>query len=178
MRKALHILGMLSDRDLEWLMSHGETQFATTGSIVIQEGRPINALFVLLDGKFSVRTSHGQDREVAILHPGEILGEISFVDARPPSASVVAVQDSHVFVVRAESLSSKLELDEGFASRFYRALATFLADRLRTTTARLGYGKRSEDQEYDEDELDDSTLDHASLAARRFDDMLKRLRIN
>jgi CRP-like cAMP-binding protein len=178
MRKALHMMGILSDRDLDWLLSHGETKFAIAGSTVIQEGRPINALFILLDGKFSVRASNEQSREIATLYPGEILGEISFVDARPPSASVVALQDSHLFVVNAESLSDKLARDDGFAARFYRALATFLADRLRTTSGRLGYGKQPEDLRYDKDELDDSTLGTASLAARRFDDMLKRLRIN
>jgi hypothetical protein len=38
----------------------------------------------------------------------------------------------------------------------------------------LGYGKWTEEPE--PDELDDSTLDAVSLAARRFDDMIKRLR--
>ena len=178
MRKALHMMGILSERDMEWLISHGQTKFAMAGSTVIQEGQHVNALFILLEGKFSVRASNEQSREIATLYPGEILGEISFVDARPPSASVVAVHDSQMFVVNAASLTDKLERDDGFAARFYRALATFLADRLRATSGSLGYGKRPEDQKYDEDELDDSTLNHASLAARRFDEMLKRLRIN
>jgi len=178
MRKALHMMGILSERDLEWLLSHGQTKFAIAGSTVVQEGKPVNALFILLDGKFSVRASDEQNREIATLYPGEILGEISFVDARPPSASVVAVQDSHMLVVNAESLSDKLERDEGFAARFFRALATFLADRLRTTSGRFGYGKQLENHRHDDDELDDSILDNASLGARRFNDMLKRLRIN
>ena len=40
---------------------------------------------------------------MAILYPGEVIGEISFVDARPPSASVVSVHDSHLLVVGGDS---------------------------------------------------------------------------
>src|SRR5215471_5241894 len=107
MRKALHMMGILSERDMEWLISHGQTKFAMAGSTVIQEGQHVNALFILLEGKFSVRASNEQSREIATLYPGEILGEISFVDARPPSASVVAVHDSQMFVVNAASLTDK-----------------------------------------------------------------------
>ncbi|MFZ1009225.1 MAG: hypothetical protein WAN65_20450, partial [Candidatus Sulfotelmatobacter sp.] len=58
--------------------------------------------------------------------------------------------------------------------RFYRALAGFLADRLRTTTAHLGYGKWDQDT----DELDDTMLDDMSVAATRFDYLIKRLGMN
>jgi CRP-like cAMP-binding protein len=177
MRKALHIMGILSDHDIEWLLSHGKTSFAKTGSVVIQEGEPINALFILLDGKLSIRASALQNQEIASLYPGEILGEISYIDRRPPSASVAAVQDSQLFIVQADVLWLKLERDDGFAARFYRSLATLLVDRLRMTSGRLGYGKWQED-ESGEDELDENILDNTSVAARRFDDMLKRLRIN
>jgi CRP/FNR family cyclic AMP-dependent transcriptional regulator len=103
------------------------------------------------------------------------MGEISFVDARLPSASVVPLEDSHVFAVPKDLLLEKLETDSGFSSRFYRALAVFLADRLRTTTAHLGYGTWPADAKTDE--IDDAALDDISLAARRFDEMLHRLRV-
>jgi len=67
--------------------------------------------------------------------------------------------------------------DASFAARFYRAVAVFLADRLRNTVARLGYGAG---QDLDENaeyagELDFGVLDNVHLAGARFDRMLKRL---
>ena len=176
MRKVLHLLGALSDEDVEWLSMTGRTRLVPRGAVVIREGEPLDSLFILLEGKLSVRTAGLGEREVAELYPGEVLGEISFVDARPPSASVVADRDCHLFAVSRESLTKRLTRDDGFAARFYRAVATFLADRLRTTTAHLGYGTWTEKD--GGDEVDEGALDDISLAARRFDGMLKQLRVN
>jgi CRP-like cAMP-binding protein len=112
--------------------------------------------------------------EVAKLLSGEIVGEMSFVDSRPPSASVYATQDSHLLALRRDLLSEKLLKDTGFAARFYRAIAIFLADRLHVTTGRFGYGGPEQDR--DVDEIEDSAMDDVSLAAVRFDGLLKQLR--
>lgn len=72
-------------------------------------------------------------------------------------------------------LRARLATDAWFASRFFRALAVFLADRLRTTTARLAYGNSDPDDRRDRDEIGMEMMDSASLAAVRFDKFLKRL---
>jgi CRP/FNR family transcriptional regulator, cyclic AMP receptor protein len=177
MRKVLHLLGTLSDEDVEWLAAQGQTRFVPRNTTVIQEGKPLEALFLLLEGKLSVRISSLRDREVATLFPGEVLGEISFVDARPPSATVLAVQDSHLLVVPRELLTAKLARDDAFAARFYRGLAVFLADRLRTTTAHLGFGKPESEGLREADAIDEGSIEEISQGARRFDQMIRRLRL-
>lgn len=175
MRKVLHLMGSLNDEDVEWLIGHGQPRTMAPRAVVIRQGEPIDALMILLDGQLSVRFE--DDREIAALYPGEVLGEISFVDSRPPSATVVAVHESHLLAIGREPFQRKLARDDGFAARFYRALAVFLADRLRTTTAHLGYGRWSSDAEAPPDAIEDDAFDEISMAARRFDDMLRRLRI-
>ena len=175
MRKVLHLMGTLTDVDVEWLIAKGQTRLMPRGTLIIEQNHPIQALFVLLEGQLSVRLGGGNGQDVARLYPGEVLGEISFVDARPPSASVVAEQDSHVLAVPSDVLRSRLQQDDGFAARFYRGLAVFLADRLRSTTAHLGYGTWDEQQEADA--IDEGSFDEISLAAQRFDTMLRRLRL-
>jgi CRP/FNR family transcriptional regulator, cyclic AMP receptor protein len=74
-------------------------------------------------------------------------------------------------------LRNKLQKDLGFASRFYLSLATFLADRLRVSTARLSEargGKRA-DLDEDLDELPTEMLENTALASARFDMIVKRL---
>jgi CRP-like cAMP-binding protein len=176
MRKAFYLMGILEDGDLEWLTKNGSTKYVPSGTILIREGMPIQDLFVVLDGKLSVLAQAIGNREIAPLYAGEVVGEISFVDSRPPSASVVAAQDSHVLVIPRAALSSKLDTDNALASRFYKAIATLLADRLRKTVAHLGYGKQK--ASVDPDELDDVMMDSTSVGARRFDRLLKQLLIH
>ena len=171
MRKALYVMGILDDEDVEWIASRGRRLGVAKDEILIREGEPVDALFILLDGSLDVST-HG--KSVTTLFAGEIVGEISFVDARPPSATVRAAQFSHVLAIPRALLQSRLATDAWFASRFFRAIATFLADRLRTTTTRLGYGPAG-DERQDGDEIDLEMMDSVSLAAVRFDNMLKRL---
>jgi CRP/FNR family transcriptional regulator, cyclic AMP receptor protein len=174
MRKAFHLFGVLDERDLNWLVEHGDAKFFSRGSEIIKEGEPIGALFIVLDGKLSIRVAAGGGREVAVLYAGEILGEISFVSATAPTASAIAVEDSHLLSVDAELLKAKLASDSSFSSRFYRALAGFLADRLRTTTQRLGY----DTSEADPDEIADEAFDEISRARTRVDELIRRLRVH
>ena len=176
MRKVLFILGELSDMDVEWLTAHGRKEQVAAGATLIREGSPIDAMYIVLDGRFSVWIRNSERRELAQLGAGEVVGEMSFVDARPPSATVEALQPSVVLTVARGELQKKLKTDTAFAARFYRALAGFLSDRLRATVSRLGYGAANPtDEDEDEDELDPNLLDSVHLAGARFDRMLKRL---
>src|SRR5262249_38112709 len=122
MRKALYLMGILNDMDVEWLAKVGKTRFMAPGTLLIREGTTVEDVFIILDGKLSVLVKAMGDREVAGLLAGEIVGEISFVDSRPPSASVVASEESHVLAVPRAVLINKLQTDDAFAARFYRAV--------------------------------------------------------
>lgn len=177
MRKALYILGQLSDDDVEWMITSGKQRRVSAGSVLIHEGRPIDELYIVLDGELYV--SVAGVGEVARLGAGEIVGEMSLVDARPPSATVMAHGDSVVFALQRSQVNTKLEQDAAFAARFYRAIAVFLSERLRNTVSRLGYGGDhglDEDVDY-QDELDPNLLDNVHLAGARFDRLLKRLMV-
>ncbi len=171
MRKVFYIMGILEDNDMEWLAAKGTTKFLEPHSVLVREGAPIDSVYIVLDGQLSVM-SQRLNREIASLSCGEMLGEISFVDSRPPSASVVAVRETYVLAVGRETLSAKLAEDAGFAARFYRAVATLLADRLRTTVGQLGYDMQRKTS--DGDDLDDDWMENISFAAARFDQLLKK----
>ncbi|HET7871975.1 MAG TPA: cyclic nucleotide-binding domain-containing protein [Terriglobales bacterium] len=173
MRKAIHLLGILDDIDIDWLASNGRVVPLSTGTVLIHEGKPIDSIYFLLDGELQVVVG-AQEQLIATLLPGEIVGEISFVDSHSPSASVVATRNSQVLAVGRDVVTSKLSRDQGFATRFYYAIARFLADRLYVTVGRFGYG--SARQDVDVDELDDAAMDQVDLGTVRFDKLLRRLR--
>lgn len=177
MRKALIILGTLDDSDVEWMIAVGNRERLAAGGILIQEGRSIEHLYVVVEGAFAVQSGALQGKEIAELRAGEMVGEMSFVDARPPSASVVALEDSLVLSIPVASLRDRLR-DPPFAARFYRALAVFLANRLRNTVTFLGYGRASMDHEEVDmgDEIGPTMLETLALAGARLNWMMKRLR--
>ncbi len=178
MRKVLFILSELADGDVEWMIENGTRTPVPAGTLLIEEGRPLELLYVVLDGQLAVSLAALGGREVARLQAGEILGELSFLDSRPPSASVGAVVDSAVLSIPRARLAAKLQQDSAFAARFYRALGVFLASRLRRSQQRLGYDSHRilDDDVEHEDELDPQLLGQVALAGARFDWMLKRLR--
>jgi CRP-like cAMP-binding protein len=175
MRKALYILGQLNDADIQWLAHNGRTRQLRDGEVVIQEGRAIDAIFVSLEGALSVTLGDGV--EVARLGAGEFVGEISFVDSAPPSATVRGAGRASVLEIKRAAIQRKLAEDIGFSARFHRALAVFLADRLRASNRRLGYGKQGDLESDDmlEGELDSTVLDTVAQAGERFRRLLGML---
>lgn len=178
MRKVLFLFGQLNDDDVEWMMRAGRKHFVPQGGVLIRQGVEIDALFILLEGHLSVwLASRGSEREIARLNAGEIVGEMSFVDARPPSATVKALEDSTVYALPRAVLNAKLASDLGFAARFYKALAIYLSSTVRERHRALGYGDGAAlaEEADDADELDPNVLDGVYLAGERFDRMVKRL---
>jgi CRP/FNR family cyclic AMP-dependent transcriptional regulator len=177
MKRVLYLLGQLSDLDVEWMMAKGRKERVPAGTVMIREGQPIDALYIILDGVLEVAgRSLGTEKPIR-LGCGEVVGEVSFVDSRPPTATVTAAVDSTILSVPRGPLKSRLEQDSEFAARFYRAIAIFLAQRFRDTGRRLGYGKDrpiQEDEEY-EGELGAEVLDSIHVAGSRFDRVLQRL---
>jgi CRP/FNR family cyclic AMP-dependent transcriptional regulator len=174
-RKVLFILGQLDDLDVHWLADEGVRKRVPAGSVLVREGEASPFLYIVLDGHFAV--SVAGLGEVARLGSGELVGEMSLVDATPPSASVTATDDAYVLAVDYDDIRAKVEADTGFGLRLYRAIAIFLSDRLRGTVKRLGFGEETglDEETIQEGELDMNVLDNIHLAGARFEMLLKTL---
>ena len=168
MRKVLYILSRLADTDIEWLAAVGQRREVMPGTILVQEGAPEAALIFVLDGE--VLVSAAGVGEVARLGVGEILGEMSFVDRSPTSATVSALIPTQILAIEPDVMRRHLEADPAFAARFYHAVSMYLAVRLRATTRRLG---REEPALHEDINID--MLDNVHVAGAHFDRMIKRL---
>jgi CRP-like cAMP-binding protein len=171
-RKVLFIFSVLTDGDVEWLAHAGSRVHVDPGMVLVPFGARVDCIYFVLDGRLSVRT---RSRDIInTLESGEIIGEMSLVDPAPTSVSVEAMTEATLLRIPDTVVREKLASDLGFASRFYRALCVFLADRMRNTTQRLGYGTPTDDA-HARDELNEDLLDNVHLAGARFERMLKRL---
>ncbi len=95
------------------------------GTTVVREGDPGDALCIVVSGV--VEVSQG-DRILRRLRAGDYFGEISLIDRRPRSATVVAVDDVVVLEVRSEDFDSLLNVPQ-----VARVVMTNLASIIRDT---------------------------------------------
>lgn len=177
MRRVLYILGQLTDQDTDWLAAHGEKAVYAPGHLLIEAGRPTDFVFILLSGACTVTGPGGHT--LAVVQSGDVLGEMSMIDATPPIASVRTNDRVEALRLRKTDLHAKLEGDDGFAARFYRAMCMFMSDRLRNTILAHGYGEGGapkDDGLIEEDEIDGAVLDNLHLAGARFERLLQTLR--
>lgn len=179
MRKVLYLLGSSKDEDVEWLIAAGTTQQLAAGSTLIVRGQPTSALHIVLDDALAAEVATVGGKEVERLLARETVGEMSFLDALPPSATVGAREPLVVLALPHFHLAAKLEEESGFAARFYRADALFLSDRLRGKVRMLSEATATPSwiDERAADELDPQVLDNVYLAGVRFERMLTRLAI-
>lgn len=163
MRNVLFVFAGFDDGDVAWLASVGVTRHLAVGDVLVTQDRRTDELFVVLQGQVEIDVAGVG--VVARRGAGEIIGEMSFVDSRPPSATVRAAEPTVVFAAPKAAVSARLKADTGFAARFYRALALYLADRLREATTGGGSTSDTADPQNDLDEL---VLDGIAMAGLRF----------
>lgn len=147
----------LSDEEERRLLEDGGVRRFEPEAVILQEGDPHTGIFVVRTGHVRVeKDSAGFPLELSRLGPGEIVGEMSFVEGGAASASVVADGEPvEVFQVAEAQLEPLLESSPALYGRFYKSLAEILSSRLRTTSTLMatpqwsprGFGVQEEEEE-------------------------------
>ncbi len=138
MNKLAELMGALTNEQSQRLFDLGTEKTVPEGRVMVEEGKPIDTLYFVLEGLFHIRT-RSISGPLAVLGHGEIVGEMSFIDPHEASASVVAAEDSRVLALPHSSLREFLDADPVAASNMYRSLAAIVSRRLRRT---MGYLSR------------------------------------
>ena len=116
------------------------------GEVIVEQGRKSNALFILLNGRARVLTADQRGREVilAVLQPGNYVGEMSLIDDEPHSATVRAEVQTDMLVLGRNEFSRCLPDSSSLSYAVLRGLVARLrnADRQIESLALLDvYGR-------------------------------------
>jgi CRP/FNR family cyclic AMP-dependent transcriptional regulator len=105
------------------------------GELVFSEGDPAEACYWVERGlvKVSVASPHGEERVIALLGPGSLLGELALIDGEPRSATVAAIQHTALRRVLRNEFDKLVSANPKTALE----LAMLLATRLRKTDEAL-----------------------------------------
>ena len=109
-----------------------ETEFDcfNAGATIFAEGDPGNLMYVVFDGQ--VRLSV-KGKEVELLGPGNVMGELSLIDAAPRSATATAVTECKLVPITEHRFMFMVQQTPKFALQIMRVIA----DRLRAMDTRL-----------------------------------------
>jgi CRP-like cAMP-binding protein len=129
-----------NDEDWRELFRFTSTRRVTAGDALIRRGEPDRTLYFVLRGDLEVVVHSGDGMSMGPLTrigAGSVLGEQSFFDGNPRSASVWAADDCEVAAMTPEQYSAFEEARPALARELLFALGRILAIRLRRTTARV-----------------------------------------
>ena len=115
------------------------------GETLFHQGDPGDCAYAIETGQLEVYRGRGARRKVlALLGPGEVIGEMAVIDQLPRTASAVARKATRLRVITQEHLQGKLDS----ADPMVRVLLRLVLQRYRTAVAgKRGHGERSGDDQ-------------------------------
>jgi CRP/FNR family transcriptional regulator, cyclic AMP receptor protein len=126
--------GLTADQRNELAKLAHIREFGAGDSIFVM-GSVHDCMMAVLKGtvKISVTTPEGRELLLAILHPGEVFGEIALLDGKERSADAVAITDCSLAVLERRDMMYFLERNP----TAWRSLVDVLCARLRDTDEHL-----------------------------------------
>jgi len=112
------------------------------GEVLIREGSADDHLYVVASGVLGVVKGVGTDGEVTLnaIRPGDVVGELSFLDASTRYASLVALSDTRVLGLSRSALEGMLDTHPKVVYHVMRAIVRVVHEiqrRLSMQTAEL-----------------------------------------
>ena len=108
--KSLPLFSNLADSDICSLSSRTVQKVYPKNTILVSEGDETDSLFIIESGKVKVYLSDEDGKEVIlnILSDGDYFGEVALLDDQPRSASVMALQDTRLWMITKKEFESWL----------------------------------------------------------------------
>lgn len=133
-------LKYLTIEDYNVLLEQAQIATYKQHEVILKEGRLSQEIYFVRKGTVRIeRAATGRDVAIAFLEPGEVFGEISFLEGVPSTGAVIAQEDVEVFVINQERLVALLSSKPGLSDRFYQSLVHNLSLRLHQTSSLVSH---------------------------------------
>ena len=94
------------------------------GTVLFRDGDPGEFMYVIQTGRVRVFTEvKGDQKQLAILGPGDFFGEMAILNAKPRTASAEVVEDARMLVIDAKTFGSMIMSNQEIAVRLITRLA-------------------------------------------------------
>jgi CRP-like cAMP-binding protein len=131
----------IPEAGLQNLLAWGHMQIYPIGGILMRQGEPGDRLHVVLRGQVRVMRESAEPEPLvlAVLGPGEMVGEMGVLDRAPRSATVIATQETQTLELGADLLAQTILLYPEVTMPLLRTLS----QRLRNTSDLVEHMARS-----------------------------------
>ena len=101
----------LNDRELEEVAKILKKKTYKPGDVIFTETRDGESLYILRKGEVKAckTAPDGQLFTLTVMKDGDIFGEMSFLEGRPRSATVVAITDIEIFLMERKDFEGLVE---------------------------------------------------------------------
>lgn len=139
--KNLIIFYTMDTREVFEVMKRCRIINFSAGETVFNENDQGDSLYVIVKGEFEVTAEAASGDPVRFFCAGQglIFGEMSFLDTRPRSASIIATQDSEVLCFNRSAYEQLLLSEPSSAAKFMMGIAETLSRRLRGANQRIKF---------------------------------------
>lgn len=128
----------LTEEERQRVESIGDVRRIAEGAYLIRAGEIDSTLFAVEDGHLDIVVMReGEPAVVATVGPGDVLGEVSFIDDSPRSVSVKAGEETTVRSWDKRTLSEALAFEPQLLAKFAVAMSELLVERIRDTARRV-----------------------------------------
>jgi len=136
--RRIKILAILNDAQLAHLAQFMEMQSMKQWTVVVKQGDPGDAMYLIIDGELRARTTTGgKETILATFGPGDFFGDMALFDNGPRSADVVANKDSTVLKLSTVAFERLVKEAPDLAAPFLQSTVKTLSARIRADNKRL-----------------------------------------
>ncbi len=140
--KEIKLFDGLSQDKLQSIANEEEVLELEEGTTLFEEDNTGRDLYILPEGKIRSEIavpggrSEGVER-IQEIYPGEVLGEFSYVDEAPRSATARADRESRLFFLTAGALDRLIERNPSLGYHIMHNIAKTLCERVRNANLAL-----------------------------------------
>jgi len=119
--RSVALFSACSNKDLEKVAKATDEIEMTAGTMIMDQGRLGREAFVIVDGEVIVKRNN---RKVATLGPGSVVGELSLLDKGPRTATVVCETDCTLLVIDQRRFMGVLDSIPAISHKLMASLAS------------------------------------------------------
>lgn len=132
----------LTEKEIQSILDVGEMVELESNEVLFEEDSEGRDIYLMVEGKVTIESmipgaSTKKTKEFYTMKPNEVIGEFSFVDKAPRSATARAKRPSKLLHIRAEALDALLNENPALGYKFMTNISRTLCERIRNANLAL-----------------------------------------
>lgn len=119
--RAVALFSGCSNKELEKVAKASDEISMTSGTLIVDQGQTGREAFVIMSGDVTVKRNN---RKVATLGPGDVVGELSLLDHGPRTATAICETDCTLLVIDQRRFLSVIDDVPAISHKLLASLAS------------------------------------------------------